>query len=120
MEISGKRAAAWTSTGSLGVAAVACVGCCAPLFAPVIAPLLAWAGIAGLTATGQYVLLAAALGAGSAGMLLLSRRRRAKQQASLPCPKDSCTPSCAGEMSTHATSGKPSYVTDSAARSSRK
>jgi hypothetical protein len=70
------------TAGAAGVALAAGAACCAPLVAPVVAPVLAWFGLSslGMAATGWYVEIAA----GSAlvlGGFLLFRHRKTKNRA---------------------------------------
>lgn len=63
------------AAGALGLVAAACVACCAGL--PLLVPLLAWLGIAGLGAavTGWY-LAAGGIFAAGVGATLYVRHRR--------------------------------------------
>jgi hypothetical protein len=70
----GSTAAKLGTAGAAGVALAACAACCAPL----VAPLLAWFGLSGLTmaTTGWYVEIAAVSTMGL-GVFFLLRRRQA-------------------------------------------
>jgi hypothetical protein len=97
MELSRKRDGFWRSvTGVTGVMLLACTACCLPL----VAPLLAWLGVAGLSLLGPYGMLAAALGAVAivSVMLMRWRRRRhtqchsAESVGKSSCQMAGCTP----------------------------
>ena len=76
MELSRKRVKFWSgATGVAGALLIACMACCLPLMAPV----LAWLGVAGLALMGPYGLLAAALAAAAIVSVMLMRRRRRSQ-----------------------------------------
>lgn len=95
MELSRKRVGFWDGvTGLAGAALIACAACCVPL----VAPLLAWLGVAGLTLMGPYGMLAAAFGVAAIMSVMLMRRRGAqcssnKTGAVLADPA-SCTTPC--------------------------
>jgi hypothetical protein len=66
-----------------GAAVIACVPCCIPL----IAPVLAWLGIStlGAAATGWYAGLAGAFAVGLAAFLFIRHRVAARRAASAQC-----------------------------------
>jgi hypothetical protein len=67
-----------------GAALLACTACCIPL----VAPLLAWLGVAALALTGPYGVLLASLCAGVIALVALRRRRqrlRCQSAASCAC-----------------------------------
>jgi hypothetical protein len=68
-----KRIGLWGGvTGITAAVLLACTACCVPL----LAPIAAWLGLAGLALLGPYGLAAASLGAAAIGMVMLLRRRR--------------------------------------------
>lgn len=79
MELSKKHVGFWSGLAAVAATAVmACTACCIPL----IVPMLAWLGVAGLALMGTYGPLAAAIGAAGIGLIILIRRRgRARRHA---------------------------------------
>lgn len=76
MELARKKRGVWAGAlGAAGVTVGACAACCVSL--PLLGPLLAWLGIAGLSgmATSWYV-AASVLGIGVAALLFVRRRHR--------------------------------------------
>lgn len=75
MELSRDRigmARAGAGAGAVGALLLACSACCAPLLAPV----LAWLGVAGVSLMGPVGVVAAAIGAVALAWMALARRRR--------------------------------------------
>ncbi len=77
MELSRKRVGIWgRAAGLTGAMLIACMACCLPL----MAPLLAWLGVAGLALMGPYGMLAAASVVGAILSVVMMRRRRRAQK----------------------------------------
>ena len=70
-----KKAGTVASVGAGGAMLLGCAACCAPL----VAPLLAWLGVAGLAFLGPIGMVAAAIGAVALiGIAVKWRRRRSQ------------------------------------------
>lgn len=94
MELSRKRvekAGAVASVGIWGALVLACTACCLPL----LAPLLAWLGVAGLTLTGPAGMAAGAVGAGALVWITVARRRRRAQCQATRTANSPCQAGCA-------------------------
>lgn len=80
------------AAGAVGLAAAACVACCLPLLAPV----LAWFGLAGLgaAASGWYLAAAGIAAAGLGAVLFILRRRAARALHRAGSGRCGCATSC--------------------------
>ena len=94
MELSRKqveKAGTVASAGIWGALVLACAACCLPL----VAPLLAWLGVAGLTLAGPVGVAAGAVGAGALVWITVARRRRRAQCQAAPITNSPCQAGCA-------------------------
>lgn len=92
MEQSKKRVGFWGGiTGVAGAILIACMACCIPL----VATLLAWLSVAGLALLGPYGMLAAAFVAFAiASAMLMRRRRRSQCQSTQSGATSACQAGC--------------------------
>lgn len=94
MELSRKHVGFWSGLAAVAAAAVvACTACCIPL----IVPMLAWLGVAGLALMGTYGLLAAAFGAAAIGLIILIRRRHRTRHGTACGVAPKCQTGCGSQ-----------------------
>lgn len=95
MELSRKqieKAGNVAGAGVGGALFLACAACCLPL----LAPLLAWLGLAGMALTGPVGMAVGLLGAGALVWLTVVRRRRPTQCQVETSTNSTCQTGCAG------------------------
>jgi membrane protein implicated in regulation of membrane protease activity len=95
MDIKRKPGAVSISAGVIALTTLACAGCCAPLVAPILAtllfPVLAWTGIAGLSAYSEAPTMMVVAVAGISVFALLLVRRYLKRRTSVSCKGFNCS-----------------------------
>lgn len=85
-----KKAGTVASVGAGGAMLLACAACCAPL----VAPLLAWLGVAGLAFMGPIGIGAAVIGAVALVWMAVAWRRRRSQCRDKNSPHAVCQIDC--------------------------
>lgn len=93
MKLTWKKRGAWTF-GAAGIMAASCAACC--ISVPILGPLLAWLGVAGLgaAATGWYVAVASAFALGIGVFFIVRHRRRRGHRAAQSERTCDCSTSC--------------------------
>jgi hypothetical protein len=96
MEISRKSKGSRSDAAIIGVAVVACAGCCAPLVIPALTSLLAWAGLATVAEASHYWLVGAVALSGLVALAMMALRHRRRPGSSAACQAQPCANGCAG------------------------
>jgi membrane protein implicated in regulation of membrane protease activity len=95
MGIQQKTSSVSSSAGLIGLATLACAGCCAPVIAPLVAPfltsVLAWAGIAGVSVYSQTPPIMLVAGTGISVSALPLIRRYLKRRTKVSCKGLNCS-----------------------------